>query len=86
MRDGETGPYYAAPGNWVADRDRAMDFMLVERAIQANNEQRLGATHVVLAYDAPACNLTFPISNYTTLPYEASPSLPPNQPRLQKPG
>jgi hypothetical protein len=66
LRDESRG-YYADSGNWIFDRARAMDFGLIERAIQLNAERNLGATHIVLAYDSPACNLTLPISNYNSV-------------------
>ena len=43
------------------------DFGLIEQAVEANAHQVLGASHVVLAYDSPACNLALPITNYTGL-------------------
>lgn len=63
LRHGEAGPYHAGAAGWLADRARALDFTLIEEAIRQNCTQSLGATHVVLAYDNPFCNLTLPIND-----------------------
>ena len=70
LRNSATGLYFVAPAEWTCDRSYAEDLRLIELAVRLNNEQRLGATHIVLAYDSPACNLTLPITNYSevTLP------------------
>ena len=64
LRESKTGHYYAGPGEWVREREDAADFRLIERALEANTREDLGATHVVLAYDLPARNLALPIANY----------------------
>jgi hypothetical protein len=68
LREGSTGLYYAGPGQWVTDRLAAKDFSLIEEAVNFNRSGALGATHVVLAYDSPACNLTLPIAKYDVPP------------------
>lgn len=75
LQDVKTGYYYSAPGTWVRDRDSAKDFRLVEDALSFNDGNALQATHVVLAYDSPACNLTLPVGNYAN--YERSQQRPP---------
>jgi len=62
--------YYAGPDNWIEERAGAADLRLIERAIQVNNEERLGATHIVLAYNS--CNVTLPIANYNPIAHETS--------------
>jgi hypothetical protein len=65
LRDEEMGLYYGNSGQWTPDRSLAKDFGWMEKAIETNEKQNLGATHVVLAYNSPAWNLTLPIKNYT---------------------
>ena len=64
LRDGVSRRYYAGDCKWVAQRDEAFDFRFIEAAINHNRQEQLGATHVVLAYNLPACNVTLPITNY----------------------
>ena len=66
LRD-SAGCYYAGAGNWTLAREQATDIRFIEQALLLNTEQHLGATHIILAYDAPACNLTLPITNYASL-------------------
>ena len=61
LRDAKTGRYYAGPDHWANDRDQAVDLQEIERAIQFNIEQKVGATDLILAYERPQCVLTVPI-------------------------
>jgi hypothetical protein len=63
LHNAVTDRYYAGDNQWASDSALAIDLEQVERAAELNEQYRLGATEIILAYERPPCTLRIPISN-----------------------
>jgi hypothetical protein len=62
LRERSSRRFYAAHQEWVAEKDRAMDFERIELAEAVATAERLKEVEIVLAYNEPQCELTVPIA------------------------
>jgi hypothetical protein len=62
LRNSGSGRYYAGNNQWTPHRANAMDLQEIERALNLNSQQRLGATEIIIAHDNPPAILKLSIS------------------------
>jgi hypothetical protein len=54
LRDIRTGLYFCEPGDWTAERDRALSFKHSAEAMSFAREKRLQQAEIVLAFEESA--------------------------------
>jgi CheY-like chemotaxis protein len=62
VRERQSGRFYAGHARWVTNRAEALDFQRIELAEAAATAEHLQGVEIVLAYEAPACELTLPVA------------------------
>jgi CheY-like chemotaxis protein len=62
LRERSSQRFYGGRDEWVAEKERALDFERIDLAEAVATAERLNEVEIVLAYEQPPCELTLPIA------------------------
>jgi hypothetical protein len=62
IREKRSGCFFAGHARWVTTRADALDFERIELAETVATAEHLEGVEIVVAYEAPACELTVPVA------------------------